>query len=303
MTDRRLTIGDPAPRFELVATDGNLVRLEPSAAAATVVVFTSSGCPYALAWHDRIQSVARDYADREVTVLQIVSNDDAHHPEDSLATMRQRVAAGELAGPFLRDADQSAARAYGATATPEIFVLDRDGVLRYSGAPDADYDDPAQNAQWVREALDDLLAGREVARALTSPTGCSIKWRVELLWWEGCPTHERAADLLHATLDELARNDVEVVTRQVRSRDEAARLAFPGSPTFQVGARDLFPTDASPALSCRVYQRADGSSSPLPDAADLSARLRAALARPWDLPHWVDSRKPRAASTPSPSAT
>jgi hypothetical protein len=210
--------------------------------------------------------------------------------EDSVGAMRQRVAAGELAGPFLRDAEQSAAQAYGATATPEVFVIDREGIVRYHGAPDADHDDPAQNAAWTREALDAVLAGRDVDRPTTSPAGCSMKWRVDLLWWAGCPSHGEAAELLQRTLDELGRGDVHVVRREVRTRDEAKELGFVGSPTFSVGRRDLFPTDAPAALTCRVYERPDGRVAPLPDADDLAARLRQALARPWDLPGWVDPR-------------
>jgi peroxiredoxin len=290
MTATRPTAGDPAPLFELPDTDGTVVRLDPAASAATVVVFTSNGCPYARAWHDRIQDVARGYAARDVTVLQVVSNDEADHPEDSLEGMRRRVAAGELAGPFLRDAGQSAARAYGATATPEVFVLDRDGVVRYHGAPDGGYDDPARNAAWVRDALDAVLAGREVERPATSPAGCSIKWRVELLWWEGCPSHRDAEALLEATLDELGKGDVHIARREVRRRADAEALGFPGSPTFQVGGRDLFPSETPAALTCRLYQRSDGRIAPLPDGADLAERLRDVLARPWELPGWVDFR-------------
>ena len=297
MTGTRLTVGKTAPPITLSDTDGAAVTLDPGAHAATVVVFTANGCPYARAWHDRIQDVVREYAARDVTVLQIVSNDEADHPEDSVDGMRRRVTAGELAGPFHRDADQSAAQAYGATATPEVFVLDSAGLVRYHGAPDANHDDPSQNAAWVRDALDDVLAGRDVARPITSPAGCSIKWRVELLWWDGCPSHGEAADLLQSTLDDLGRGDVHVVRREVRTRAAAAQLGFPGSPTFQVGGRDLFPAEAPPALTCRVYQRPDGRSSPLPDADDLAAHLREALARPWDLPHWVDFRTQSA--TPS----
>ncbi len=181
-----------------------------------------------------------------MTVLQIVSNDDSHHAEDSLEAMRQRVAAGEFAGPLLHDAEQSAAQAYGATATPEVFVIDRAGVVRYHGAPDGNYDDASLDAGWVREALDDVLAGREVARPSTSPAGCSVKWRVELLWWEGCPTHDEAAELLEQILDEIGKGDVHIARREVRTRAEAQQLGFPGSPTFQVGGRDLFPTDTAP---------------------------------------------------------
>jgi len=291
MTATRLTVGDAAPGFELPDVDGTPVRLEPQEHAASVVVFTANGCPFARAWHDRIQRVAQDYADRGVVVLQLVSNDDTDHPDDSVGAMAKRVAAGELAGPFLRDAEQAAAQAYGATATPEVFVVDRAGIVRYHGAPDADHDDPAQDAAWLRAALDDVLAGRDVRRPSTSPAGCSMKWRVELLWWDGCPSHGQAADLLRDTLGELGRGDVHVVEREVRTREEAQQLGFPGSPTFTVGRRDLFPVEAVSALTCRVYER-DGRSSPLPGAADLAERLRGALARPWDLPGWVDPRKP-----------
>jgi peroxiredoxin len=288
---RRLAVGDGAPVFTLPDARGGQVTLDPAAVAATAVVFTANGCPYALAWHDRIQQVARDYADRHVAVVQVVGNDETGHPEDSLESMRRRVANGEIAGPYLRDADQEVVAAYGATATPEVFVLDRQGIVRYHGAPDADHDNPAENARWIRDALDSTLAGRAVSRPQTSPAGCSTKWRVELLWWQGCPSYERAAELLGSALAELKRGDVAVVRREVTTPEEASQLNFPGSPTFQVGRRDLFPVATAPALNCRVYRTPDGRVSPLPDRAELAARLREALARPWDLPGWVDPRK------------
>ena len=290
----RLTVGGSAPIFTLPDARGGELTLDPSAARATVVVFTANGCPYAMAWHDRIQQAGRDYAARDVTVIQVVANDEASHPEDSLESMRRRTGNGEVAGPYLRDASQEAVTAYGATATPEVFVIDQAGTVRYHGAPDADHDDPAQDARWIRDALDDLLAGHPVRRPSTSPAGCSVKWRVELLWWAGCPSHEQAAVLLDSVLAELHRGDVTVARREVTTPEEAARLNFPGSPTFQVGRRDLFPAAAAPALTCRVYPTAGGRISPLPDRAELTARLREALARPWDLPGWVDPRKENA---------
>jgi peroxiredoxin len=287
---QRLAVGDRAPAITLPAVDQSPTSDWP-ASPATVVVFTANGCPFARSWHDRIQVVARDYADRGVRVLQLISNDATDHPEDGPEAMTARVAAGDFAGPLLHDADQALAQAYGATATPEVFVVDRTGIVRYHGAPDGDHDDPSQNALWLRDALDDVLAGRPVGRPETSPAGCSIKWRVELRWWEGCPTHDRAEELLTRTLVELNRGEVHVVRREVRTRDEAKALGFVGSPTFAVGGRDLFGSDAQPALTCRLY-RSDGRSGPLPSSADLADRLRSALARPWDLPGWVDPRKP-----------
>jgi peroxiredoxin len=172
-----LAIGATAPPFTLPDTAGTLTSLRSDGAAATVVVFTCNHCPYALAWHERIQAVARDYAGRDVRVLQINSNDAVRYPHDSLAAMTARAEAGEFAGPYLHDASQEVARAWGAATTPDVFVLDADGRIAYHGAPDSDHGDEALAAQWLRAALDDVLAGRPVANPETVPVGCSIKWR------------------------------------------------------------------------------------------------------------------------------
>jgi peroxiredoxin len=166
-------VGTAAPTFALPDTDG--IEHSPGDAPATLVVFTCNHCPYALAWHDRIAAVARDYED--VNVLAISSNDAVRYPRDSYEAMRERVGHEDWTMPYLHDADQDAARAYGARTTPDVFVFDAEGRLAYRGAPDADHGDESQNATWLREALDDLLAGRDVARPETEPVGCSVKWR------------------------------------------------------------------------------------------------------------------------------
>ena len=170
-----LAIGDPAPAFELPDTSGALHT--PGADAATVVVFTCNHCPYALAWHDRINAVAGDYAGRGVRTLQICPNDAERYPRDAPDAMRARVEAGEFAGPYLHDAAQEVARAWGARVTPDVFVVDAEGRLAYRGAPDADYRDESLDADWLRGALDAVLAGEPVPEPLTEPVGCSVKWR------------------------------------------------------------------------------------------------------------------------------
>ena len=82
-----------------------------------------------------------------------------------------------------------------------------------------------------------------------------------------------------------------IALRPVPARRRPGRL--PGSPTFHVGGADLFADGSPPALGCRLCTRPDGRFSPLPARDDLAARLKQALARPWDLPHWVDHRKGR----------
>ncbi len=176
-----ISIGAEAPDFSLPDTNGetwSAYDSGPSAPSpATVVVFTCNHCPYALAWHERIAQVARDYAARGVRVLAINSNDADRYPRDSYQAMKDRVAREDWPMPYLHDATQEVARDYDAKVTPDVFVLDGEGRLRYRGAPDSDYDDPGAHAAWLRDALDAILDGEEPSRAETKPVGCSIKWK------------------------------------------------------------------------------------------------------------------------------
>jgi glutathione peroxidase-family protein len=174
-------IGETVAPFTLPRAEGGDLTVDPSENAATVVVFTANHCPYALAWHERIQDIARDYEDRGVAVVQINANDASRHPSDSLESSAARVAAGAFASPFVIDGSQDVARAWGATNTPHVFVLDGSGALAYRGAPDADYEDPEQNGSYVRDALDEILAGEAVSRAETEAVGCTVKWAAEPL--------------------------------------------------------------------------------------------------------------------------
>lgn len=171
-----IAIGEEAPTSELRDTEGEVHSIGKPG-AASVVVWTCNHCPYALAWHERIMQVARDYAAAGVRFHAVNSNDPERYPADSYDAMKERVAEEEWAMPYLWDDSQEAARAWGAAKTPDIFVLDAEGRLRYRGAPDADYDDPSQDAVWMRDAIDAVLAGEKPSRPETEPVGCSIKWR------------------------------------------------------------------------------------------------------------------------------
>jgi peroxiredoxin len=168
-------IGDVVVPFTLPRADGGEFTVDPSA-GPTVVVFTANHCPYALAWHPRIDAVTSDYADRGVNVVQINANDESRYPADSTQASGERVARGEFSGPYLRDLTQEVAHAFGATRTPDVYVLDATGSVAYHGAPDANYENESENARYLRDALDDVLAGRAVGLAETPPVGCTIKW-------------------------------------------------------------------------------------------------------------------------------
>jgi len=104
---------------------------------------------------------------------------------------------------------------------------------------------------------------------------------VELLWWEGCPSTERALAELRAVLDELNLPD-EVTMREIRTDEEAEAVAFTGSPTILIDGVELMDAlgrgagDEPAGLNCRVYVRRDGRVSPTPDPDDLREALKGA---------------------------
>lgn len=102
--------------------------------------------------------------------------------------------------------------------------------------------------------------------------------RVEFLWWEGCPSAERALAELRAAMADAGLDPAAVEVRHVGTDQEAARERFAGSPTIRIGGRDLQPPDDSEVagLTCRVYRLRDGRASPTPDPADLRDALMSA---------------------------
>jgi hypothetical protein len=155
---------------------GHLHAIGWESSQATLVIFTCNHCPWALAWHSRLQQVARDYLPRQVQTVQINANDPQVSAWDALERSRERVAAGEFATPLLVDTRQVVARLWGARHTPELFVVDNAGRVAYHGAADADSEDESLAAVWVRTALDEVLGHSPVTRANTTPVGCTIKW-------------------------------------------------------------------------------------------------------------------------------
>jgi hypothetical protein len=100
---------------------------------------------------------------------------------------------------------------------------------------------------------------------------------VELLWWEGCPSHPQALSELQRILREEG-VETEVMRVQIEDDQQAERERFPGSPTIRIDGRDIVPAgEGDPfSLTCRVYRTRDGRFSPLPDPEDLRAAIRRA---------------------------
>ena len=178
MADEPLGAGERAPGFTLPATDGKDYSLaDYRGRKAIAVVFSCNHCPYVRAWEDRMIQIQRDYADRDVVLLAINSNDEANYPEDSFEKMIQRARDKGYSFPYLRDKDQSVAHAFGAEVTPHVFLLDGDLVCRYKGAIDDNHANPSAVKQpYLRQAIDALLAGKTPTVQETRPMGCSVKW-------------------------------------------------------------------------------------------------------------------------------
>jgi hypothetical protein len=106
---------------------------------------------------------------------------------------------------------------------------------------------------------------------------------VELLWWEGCPSHPKALADLRAAMAELGLDPDAVELRRVDSDGDATRERFVGSPTIRIDGMDIVPLGSEPyGLTCRVYHRRDGRVSPTPDPADLRDALSRAIATTTD---------------------
>jgi peroxiredoxin len=172
--------GWPAPDFELPGTDGRTYRLaDLKGPKGLLVMFICNHCPYVKAILDRIVRDARDLERLGVKCVAISSNDAAGYPEDSFDNMRKVAAANKFPFPYLYDADQSVARAYGAICTPDFFGFNAGLELQYRGRLDASRKDPAPPD--ARRELYEAM--RQIAEIGAGPAeqqasvGCSIKWK------------------------------------------------------------------------------------------------------------------------------
>ncbi len=175
-----LKIGAPAPSFNgLPATDGAIVGLDSFKDASLVVLnFTCNHCPYAKAYEDRFNALAEEFTPQGVAFLAINSNDVETYPDDDMDHMIARAKEKQFLFPYVRDDDQSIAKAYGAVCTPHLFVLDEERKLAYEGRIDDSWKEPEKaTSADLRIAIEALLAGRPVPSPQTNPMGCSIKWK------------------------------------------------------------------------------------------------------------------------------
>lgn len=178
MATSTLSLDSNAPAFNLKGTDGKNYSLNSfSGKNAVIVVFACNHCPYVQAYEERIKQIQNDYAEH-LQVVSINSNDDVKYPDDSFDEMVKRAEKKQFNFPYLRDKDQNAAKAYGATHTPEIFLLDSKRKLVFHGKVDDNWQDESSvRSKYLRNALDELLAGKPISVPETFTIGCTIKWK------------------------------------------------------------------------------------------------------------------------------
>lgn len=175
-----ISMGSPAPDFQLKDVEGNQRCLKDFAGSkALVVMFICNHCPYVQAIEDRYIQLHRDYESKGVQVIGICSNDPTDYPEDSPASLLKRWQDKDYAFPYLIDETQEVAKAYGAVCTPDLYVYDGDFKLAYHGRLDDNWQEPEQvSKRDLAAALDALLAGQTPPAQQHPAMGCSIKWKV-----------------------------------------------------------------------------------------------------------------------------
>lgn len=176
------SLGDEVKPFRLLTVADRLVSLDDyRAQKGLIVVFTSNHCPFSKAYEDRLMALERRYAGLGFPVLAIMPNDPAAYEDDSFENMKVRARDKGYPFPYAYDETQTVARQFGATRTPQVFVLrQRAGqfTLEYTGTlDDSPQDGAGAQRRYVEEAVNSLLAGRPVATPITKPIGCAIKWK------------------------------------------------------------------------------------------------------------------------------
>ncbi|QDU77125.1 Redoxin [Bremerella volcania] len=172
-----LSVGDVVQPWEnLPGTDG-----EPHSwkdlkdKKAIVIAFTCNTCPYAIDYQDRLKKLARKWAsDDRVALIAVNSNliDD-----DSLEAMKERAKAEEFTFPYLKDEKQELGKAWGATRTPEFFVIDSERKVVYMGAMDDDTNAAEATVNYVDKAVEATLAGKNPEVQETVAIGCNIRYK------------------------------------------------------------------------------------------------------------------------------
>ena len=175
-------VGDNATDFSLKNVDGNMVSMADfKEAKGIILVFTCNTCPYSKMYEQRIIDLHNKYNSKGYPVIAINPNDPIAKPGDSFEEMVKLAKSKQYPFPYLIDETQEITKAYGATNTPHVYVLnkkDQNFKVEYIGAIDNNAQS-AENAstKYVEAAVDALLDGGKIEQTKTKSIGCTIKWK------------------------------------------------------------------------------------------------------------------------------
>lgn len=179
MNYKKLEIGNFIPQFHLKGTDLKYYNLNSfSDKKYLLVIFSCNHCPYVQAYERRIIEIQKNFEKKGLQVICINSNDDKNYPEDSFENMINRARENKFNFFYLRDESQETAKAFGAAFTPELFLFDEEKKLVYTGKIDDNWQDESKvQNKYLRNALDELIVGKQISVPETFAIGCTIKWK------------------------------------------------------------------------------------------------------------------------------
>lgn len=176
-------VGEPAPNFSLPGDDGKPHTLADYKGKTVVLEWTNDGCPFVKKQYSggNMQSLQKTYTAKDVVWLSMISSAPGKQGSvDAAGAAALSNSRGAAPTHVLLDPKGEVGRLYAAKTTPQVFIVDASGKLAYAGGIDsiasADPADIATATPYVKNALDELLAGKAVTTAVTKPYGCSIKY-------------------------------------------------------------------------------------------------------------------------------
>jgi peroxiredoxin len=172
--NKTISVGDAVPAWkDLPGTDGKNHSLADHADKVVVVVFTCNSCPVAESYEDRVIAFAEKYRDKVVVVAINVNT----IPDDRLDAMKKRAAKKRFPFEYLYDETQKIAHDYGATFTPEFFVLTKDRKVAYMGAMDDKTKADEVKEKYLEAAVDAVLKGDKPGKVETVAHGCLVRYK------------------------------------------------------------------------------------------------------------------------------
>ncbi|MFT4698603.1 MAG: peroxiredoxin [Flavobacteriaceae bacterium] len=173
-------IGDEVTDVNLKNVDGTMVSFSDyDTALGFIVIFTCNTCPYAVASEDRLNDLNAEFKSKGYPVIAINPNNPKVQPDDTFELMQEKAKEKKFTFPYLYDDSNSVYAQFGATKTPHVYLIQKEkgkNIVKYIGA----IDDNVRNASAVKDrflanAINELLAGKEVSIKKTKAIGCSVK--------------------------------------------------------------------------------------------------------------------------------